>query len=108
MSKNFVFKFDGYQTSSHNINMGQLGHSLIGLEKIINTGLIVLSQNRLPKRGEKFPLQIMAGEPKKGSVEIIGALGELSSVAWTLPLVAEVFHTAAGELIWRWVSARLC
>ncbi|PHS24638.1 MAG: hypothetical protein COA84_09115 [Robiginitomaculum sp.] len=51
MENTFSLKFEGHQADRNNIDMREMGFSLIGLEKIINTGLIALADKRMPKGG---------------------------------------------------------
>lgn len=98
-------KFDGLAADKHVIGMRGLGQSLIGLERIINVGLVGLAEGRPPKRGEKFPLMVVTKSPKSGSVELITGLTEVASIAWTLPLITETFSMTGNAIISHWVSA---
>lgn len=100
-SSQFYIKFEGFDADRHMIDMRRLGKSLIGFDRVISEGLIGISEGRLPKQREKFPLVIKAKEPKSGSVEILSQLAPSLSF---LPLVQEVFITGGAEVIWRWLS----
>lgn len=102
MSNSFVIRFDGLDASDHMLDMRRLGESLVGLDRVVNVGMLSLANHRLPKRGERFPLVVRAQAPHEGSVEIYGDLAP--AVAVGLPLVHEMFNTAAGELAWRWIT----
>ncbi|RDD60492.1 hypothetical protein [Ferruginivarius sediminum] len=97
----FRIRFEGFEADEHALDMRHLGQSLVGLDRMISTGLIALSDRRPPRRGERFPLVVRAQEPVAGSVEIFGDLGPLVGA---LPLMQEVIATGASEIIWRWVS----
>ena len=102
MDQTFSIKYDGLDADKHHIDMRRLGESIVGFDKIINTGLVALSEFRLPKKGERYPVQLRASEPRPGSFELVAELGP--SVAGVLPLVHEMFYTGAGEIMWRWTS----
>ncbi|MGB0506875.1 MAG: hypothetical protein ACPGGK_11835 [Pikeienuella sp.] len=106
MSASFVIKYDGLDATNHTIDMRKFGEAIVGLDKVINNGLIAISEYRIPKKGERFPLRIHAQEPKKGSFEVAGEIAnDIAPVGATvLPLVHEMFYSSASDIVWRWVS----
>ncbi|MDD7908646.1 hypothetical protein PUV47_01845 [Pseudovibrio exalbescens] len=102
MDSNFVIHFSGHDADQHLLNMGQLGKALVGIDTIVNTGLIALTQNRLPKKGERYQLQIKAGEPREGSYELLAWLKD--NIAVGLPLVHEVMNAHAKEVLSNWLG----
>jgi hypothetical protein len=94
--------YDGLDADGHMLDLRLFGEAAIGLDKLANTGLIAISDFRLPKRGERFPLRVLAQEPREGTFEYFAILAPLA--ASTLPLVHELFYTVAGEVLWRWLS----
>lgn len=105
MSNTFAIKYDGLAASEHAIEMRRFGEAIVGLDKVINAGLVALLEFRVPKKGERFPLVIRAQEPQRGSVELFGEVAQtVKPVGSILPLVHEMFYTGAGDVIWRWLS----
>ena len=97
----FTIRYDGYHASEHELNMGQLGDSLRGLDRLTSTGLIALSEHRYPKRGERFGWQPRVMAPRENCVEIVAIF---YPVAGLLPLAHEVLVTGMADLTWRWLS----
>ena len=102
MDQKFIIRFDGLDADQHRLDMRTFGEALTGFDKLINTGLVSLAEHRIPKRGERYALQLHASEPRRGSFDIVASLAP--SVAWALPLVHETFYTGAAEIMWRWTS----
>lgn len=102
MESTFKVEFHGLDADKHLLDARQFGTALLGIDKIVNVGLLSLTEGRFPNKGERYPLQIKAGEPLEGSVEIVMKLMENLSVG--LPLVHEVINTKASELITHWIS----
>ena len=100
----FLIRFDGASADQHEIDMRQLGESLIGVERLITTGLFVMDAGRLPKRNERLPLLVRAKELQQGSVDIPALLGGAGAF---LPLFHELYITSAAHIIWRWMSGAL-
>lgn len=98
----FVLKYYGLQADDHLLDLGRLGHSMVGAEKLVNTGLVVLGTGRIPKQRERFPLVVRTGPPRSGSVELVIAIQASFGV---LPLVHEKFWSQAVEIIWNWLAA---
>jgi len=97
----FVIKFDGGDAVDHAVDMRLLGRSLIGFDRIISDGLVLITEGRLPGRNERYPLRAKAREP------IIGSSGipvDLTAAAGLLPLGWWLLQTGATEVISKWVS----
>ncbi|WP_294313404.1 hypothetical protein [uncultured Sphingomonas sp.] len=94
--------YDGGDADHHTIDMRLLGLSLQGADRIVSDGLILLLEQRLPRRGERAPLLIKAEAPMKGSVDISGAL---QSAAWALPLAYPIAQDLAGDFLKNWWEA---
>lgn len=102
-----VVKYQGGDADRHNVEMRSLGYSLLGFERIISDGLIFLSENRLPRRGERHTLIVHAREPRAGSSEIEVFLTQASGL---LPLGWWLLETGAGEAVGyfaTWVFSKL-
>jgi hypothetical protein len=63
----FLIKFDGGDAKQHASDMRLLGRSLIGFDRIISDGIVVVLNRRQPKRGERAHLIVKAKEPRAGS-----------------------------------------
>jgi hypothetical protein len=105
MSDTFVIKYDGRDADDHTIDMRQLGESLQGIDRLISDLLIIGSQKRLPKKGERAPLVIKAHEPKQGTVSIPVTIQE---AAVYLQLGWQVFGPAGKEILSNWFKGVLC
>jgi hypothetical protein len=101
MAGEFHITFDGLIAGRHVLPMNQLGNSLVGLDKIINSGLIFLAYGRAPKRGERFDLVLNAREPRVGSVEIVA---HLQQMPWLLPIVQEFIVAGGVDMSYRFAS----
>lgn len=101
MSDTFVIKYDGGDADSHSIDMKLFGESLQGIEKLISDLLIVGSYKRLPKKRERAPLVVKAGEPTQGTVTVpVG----LSEAAIYLQLGWQIFGENTSEIIGNWLK----
>jgi len=95
-------RYDGGDADHHAIDMRLLGESLIGLDRIVSDGLIIVTERRLPKRGERSSLILKANEPKKGSVDIWGDLQEKAGLLqFGVPIIQQIGAT----FIWTWVKS---
>lgn len=99
-----TISFKGAQASENQLNMRQLGKSLIGMDRIISIGLDIMERGEIRKNIKRSPFEIRVAEPRSGSFEIYAWL-EASSLF--LPLFHEVFLTGASEILWRWTSTVL-
>lgn len=101
MYQSITLQFDGNLATNHQVALNELGKSLIGIDRIMNAGLIVMTHARLPKRGERFNLVVTASEPKPGSMDIITILAQTPGL---LPLVHEFLISGGTEAVFRFVS----
>jgi hypothetical protein len=97
----FIIKFDGGDAAEHAVDMRLLGRSLVGFDRIISDGLILITEGRLPGKGERYPLRAKAREPVIGSS---GIPVDLTTAAGLLPLGWWLLQTGATEVISKWVS----
>lgn len=79
----FRLTYDGGDADSNMMDIRMLGLSLLGADRIISDGLILLVHGRAPKRTERAPLIAKVREPLAGSYDLPGALLD---AAWLLPL----------------------
>lgn len=98
-------KFQGRETDQHIINMRDLGHSLVGVDKLVNSALVIITEGRPPRRQERFNFHLAAKEPTAGSVEIVTVLQQVPGL---LPLVHEVIVSGGTEVLFRFLSWTLC
>lgn len=96
-----IIKFEGRDADRHTVDMRLLGRSLMGFDRIISDGVILLSERRLPKHGERAKLIVKAKEPQAGSTEIIAFVQERTEL---LLLGWKLFSDSGGEIVWDWVS----
>ena len=98
-----VIRYDGLTAGSdHMIDMRRLGNALVGFDRIITTGLVVIGQGRLPRRNERLPFNVVAGEPKANCVSVLAAI--TTGAQQSFPFAMSVFQSAAPDLLWNWVS----
>ena len=102
MSNLLKIQYEGLDADKHMLDLRAFGEAAIGLDKLTNTGLIALSDLRLPKKGERFPMRVVANEPEEGSFEWAVYLAPIA--ASVLPIVHEMFYTKAAEVLWHWIS----
>lgn len=80
----FVVKYEGGDAEQHVLDMRQLGESLIGIERLINTGLYVLEHGERPGHGRVLKSVIRVSTPQPGSLEFVPDL-----LAGVYPLLNE-------------------
>ena len=94
-------KYEGGDADHHAVEMRTLANSLLGFERIISDGLILLGNGRTPKRGERHELTVKVREPEAGS-SIIPI--DLSTAAGLLPLGWWLLQIGAGHVITTWMN----
>lgn len=105
MLEGIFLKYDGRDAGHHVIEARHLGSSLIGVDRIVNDSLVLLTTGRAPKRGERYTFYVVAKEPRAGSVEILTALQNAPLV---LPLVHEFVVNMGAEYVQQFLSWVLC
>lgn len=98
----FRIVYQGGEADQHQMDMRMLALSMLGAERIISDGLIVLVHGRLPKRGERAPVVAKAREPKAGSLELISFF---NSIFGTLPLGLPMAKELASHFLEEWWKA---
>lgn len=88
--------FEGRDADEHLVGARQLGHSLVGLDTVVNAGMILLATGQAPKRRQRIELFIAAKSPVSGSVDLPT---ELQHVAWALPLVNEFVASKGADYV---------
>lgn len=97
----FNFSYEGRAASGHLIDMGQLGHGLIGMNRIMLTGLVIVTEGRLPRRRERPVVSMQVRAPTAGSVAI---LGQLAPYAAQLPLLWELITSGQAKSVLEFAS----
>lgn len=82
----FVVRYEGGDAQQHVLDMRQLGESLIGIERLVNTGLYVLEHGDRPGHGRLLKSVVRVSTPQPGSLEFIPDL-----VAGVYPLLSDSF-----------------
>lgn len=100
-AQQILLKYDGRDADAHTVDMRLLGRSMQGFDRIISDGIILLSEKRLPKHGERAILRVQAKEPVVGSQSIVGLIQDNAGL---LPLGWQLLTDSAGSVIWHWVS----
>ena len=67
----FVVRYEGGDAEQHVLDMRRLGESLIGIERLINTGLYVLEHGERPGHGRVLKSVVRVSTPQPGSLEFI-------------------------------------
>lgn len=96
-----LIKYDGRDADQHIVDMRLLGRSLQGFDRIISDGIILLSEKRMPKYGERSILRVKAKEPVVGSQSIVALIQENAEL---LPLGWSLLNETSGAIISHWVS----
>lgn len=105
MSKDAIsVTYDGGDARRNTIDAKLFGQSLQGLDRMVSDCLVIFSQQRLPKRGERAPLLLKAREPEAGSVTVPQVLQEASDLLGIgIPILAAI----GPEIVAHYVSAVL-
>lgn len=90
----FSFAYDGRSATGHVVDMGELGHGLIGMNRIMSAGIVVLGETRFPKRKERLPVALQVSTPAAGSVEIFG---QLAPAAAQIPLFWDLITSGKAK-----------
>jgi hypothetical protein len=94
--------YGGGDADGHVMDMRLLALSMLGAERIVSDGLIILVHRRLPKRGERAPVILKAREPVEGSVELFMLL---HAIFGTLDLGLPLAKELAADFIEEWWKA---
>ena len=99
-------KYDGGDAHHHLIDAKLFGQSLQGLDRMVSDCLIIFSQLRMPKRGERAPIRLKAREPEVGSVTVAQIVQEANGLlAFGVPILSAigpeiVSHYIEAVLLW--------
>lgn len=104
MEQKIILSFDGALAGNHELDMRQLGESLIGFHRLLTVGLFVLETGVHPKNNQSLTFSVIASEPRKGSFEVWITLGPALA---TLPIVHELFLNTASDILYQWICGAL-
>jgi hypothetical protein len=91
-----LIKFSGGDADRfHGVDMRLLGRSLAGFDRIISDGIILLSENRIPRHRERSPIILVAKEPRIGTASFYGDLVSQSGV---LPIRDVRYSVKSGRI----------
>lgn len=96
MADKINLRFDGRAARENRIDMGLLGRSLIGADRIIRDGLFIGVEGRLPRRRERIPVLIEVEAPRDGSVDIYAVIANASGV---LPIIHEMLVSTGVDYV---------
>ena len=97
--------YDGLQASSHRMDMRRLGYAMVGLDHIITVGVVGLLERRQARSRERLLFDVVATEPRKGTVGILGELmTAYTATQGMLPYAVSVMKDKAPDFVWYWVS----
>lgn len=96
--------YDGLQASSHRMDMRRLGYAMVGLDHIITAGVIALTEHRVAKPRERLLFDVVASEPRQGTIGILGSLTTAYiGTQGMLPYAVSIMKDKAPDFIWYWV-----
>ncbi|MEO1731085.1 MAG: hypothetical protein AAFR64_10125 [Pseudomonadota bacterium] len=102
----FLLSYRGFIADQHQLDLRRFGYALVGLDHLISTGIIGLTEFRFPKGRERIDLTIVAEPPREGSVEIVGTLlSAHQALQPAFPFLLDLLKSKAPDLIWDWLSA---
>lgn len=99
-----LLKYDGGDARNYTIDARLYGQSLQGLDRMVSDCLIIASQQRLPKRGERSPLLLKAREGVQGSY---GAPQLLQEASQLLGVGVPILSAIGPEIVGYYVQAVL-
>lgn len=99
-----LLKYDGGDARNYTIDARLYGQSLQGLDRMVSDCLIIVSQQRLPKRGERAPLLLKAREGVQGSY---GAPQILQEASQLLGVGIPILTAIGPEIVGYYVHAVL-
>ncbi|MBH1943880.1 hypothetical protein I5L01_06480 [Erythrobacter sp. YJ-T3-07] len=95
-----LLKYDGGDAIKHTIDAKLYGQSLQGLDRMISDCLIVLSLQRLPRRGERAPLLLKAREGVQSSYGAPQLLQEASQLLGVgVPILTSIGPDIVGYYV---------
>ncbi|MGD9470749.1 MAG: hypothetical protein AB7G24_01470 [Novosphingobium sp.] len=100
-----ALSYDGLQASEHRIDMRRFGYAIVGLDHVVTHGVIALTERRIARPRERLEFDVVVGEPREGSVEILGALmAAYQGTQGNLPFLIQIINDAFPDVLWHWLS----
>lgn len=100
-----VISYDGLQAAQHRIDMRRFGYAIVGIDHIITYGIVALSQQRIARPRERIEFDVVTSEPRKGSVEFMGALiAAYQGAQGNLPFLVQIINETMPDVLWHWLS----
>jgi hypothetical protein len=97
--------YDGLLASNNRIDMRRFGYAIVGLDHVITHGIIALTERRVARPHERLDFDLVASEPEKGSVTILGALMSVyQGTQGNLPFLIQLINEAMPDVLWHWIS----
>ena len=100
-----VFTFDGGQANEQKIRMYEVGTALIGIDRLLTTGLHHITSGKTIAPRAPQPFVIRTSSPGDGSIEIPVWL--TSSAIVTLPIIEALCVEGASKVLWLLASTVL-
>lgn len=99
-----VISYDGGDANAHAIDARLYGQSLQGLDRMVSDCLIIVSEVRLPKRGDRATLTLKVKEAEAGSYTSPAFYQEISDA---LAIGVPIIQAIGPEIIAHYISAVL-
>lgn len=103
-ASDIYLSYDGLQAKCHRMDMRRLGYAMVGLDHIITAGVVALLELRPARPRERLMFDVIAAEPRKGTVGILGGMiSAYTGLQGTLPYAVEILKDKAPDFVWYWV-----
>lgn len=100
-----ILKYDGLQAAEHRMDMRRFGYAIVGLDHVVTYGIIALTERRMARPRERLDFDVVASEPKAGSLEVLGALvAAYQGTQGSLPFLTELLKAKFPDVLWHWLS----
>lgn len=96
-----TIRYQGASADQHQVDLRDLGRSLVGIERLLAYGLFSMDTGRLPHKREALPFNIHATQAHEGCFEI-GVV--LTAGAAFAPGIHEMYITGASKVLWTYLS----
>lgn len=101
MAITFDIRFDGMDAAQHQIDMRQLGRSMMGLDRAISDAVFLATENRLPLPKERRSLVVRVEAPVAACVELHGVIVAASGM---LPLAYQIISDPGTKFLFQFMS----
>ena len=100
-----VVSFEGGDADEQQMRTYEMGTALIGIDRLITTGLFRIATGGVPGPRAPQPFVIRTSTLRDGCIEI--PLWLATTTVASLALVRELCVSGASEVLWRWMSGVL-